>query len=167
MNIFSKLGIRMEESYHHPETPDNIIERFTARLNDRTVSMVMRIVGNTIFLKVPPRTSKWWSPELTVKIESKSEGSVIKEVTGPNPGTFTLAMFVITLAIVIIFFALMFVFSQIQLGLPPLISLLIIGGSSLIAFLVLVILSWGRRKARPQMKEMKSFVSEIITGGSK
>ncbi len=162
MNIFSKLGIRMEESSFHPKIPDDIIKRFTTRKNNYTDSIEMRIVGNTVFLKVPPGANKWWSPELTLRIELKPEGSIVKEIAGPNPGTFTLAMFVIIAAIVIIFFALMFVFSQIQLGLPPLISLLVIGGSSLIVLLVLVILSWGRRKAKPQMKEMKNFVSDVI-----
>ena len=58
-----------------------------------------------------------------MNIEPHDEGSMIKKVTGPNPGTFTFAMFVIIGALVIFFFALMFAFSQIQLNTSPLISL--------------------------------------------
>jgi len=88
---------------------------------------------------------------------------MIREVTGPNPATFTLAMFVIIFAIVIFFFALMFAFSQIQLGTSPLISLLVIAGSATITFLVIVILGWGRKKAHAQMEEMKDFVKEVLS----
>lgn len=165
MNLFSQLGIRLQEQYTHPVKPDELLERFRTGQKARSFDGIIRIVNNSIFIKVPPGTQKWWSPELTVSIEENNEGSGIKEVTGPTPGTFTLAMFIITGAIVIFFFALMFAFSQIQLGLSPFLSVLVIVGASVIALLVLVILGIGRRKAKPQMKVLKDFVREALNPG--
>ena len=163
MNIFNNLGIRFREQYTHTEKPDMLRDRFRDRKEEGNTSLVMQMAYHSVFLKIPADSHKWWSPELTVNIEEDKDGSMIREVTGPNPGTFTLAMFVIIFAIVIFFFALMFAFSQIQLGTSPLISLLVIAGSAIITFLVIVILGWGRRKAHAQMEEMKDFVKEVLS----
>lgn len=162
MSIFNKLGIRFHENYLHPEKPDILLERFRTRQNEGDASLVMQFAYHSIFLKIPNKSHKWWSPELTINIEEHKDGSMIKEVTGPNPGTFTLAMFVITGAIVIFFFALMFAFSQIQLGTSPLISLLVIVGSSILVLIVILVLGLGRKKAQPQMQIMKDFVKQVL-----
>ena len=60
------------------------------------------------------------------------------------------------------FFALMFAFSQIQLGTSPLISLLVIVGVVVLTLLVTMILGIGRKMAQPQMQLMKDFVKEVF-----
>ena len=167
MSIFNNLGIRFREQYTHTEKPDVLRDRFRARKQEKNTSLIMQMAYHSVFLKIPADSHKWWSPELTVNIEEDKNGSLIREVTGPNPGTFTLAMFVIISAIVIFFFALMFAFSQIQLGSSPLISLLAIAGSALITFLVIVALGWGRKKAHAQGEEMKEFVREVLSASLK
>jgi hypothetical protein len=162
MNLFSNLGIRLQEQYYNSEKPEDLIKRFRVRQDEGPASFVMRVVYNSVFIKVPTEDHKWWSPELTVSIEEDEKGSLIKEVTGPNPGTFTLAMFLIIGAFVIFFFALMFALSQIQLGTSPLMSFLVIGGSVAIAVIVLMILAWGRKKAHPQMEMMKDYIRQVI-----
>jgi len=166
MSIFNNLGIRFREHYTHPEKPDVLLDRFKVKQKESISSLEMQITYNSVFLKVPDQSHRWWSPELTINIEEHKEGSVIKEVTGPNPGTFTLAMFFIIGAITIFFFALMFAFSQIQLDKSPLISLIVIAGSTIIAILVIMILGMGRRKAQPQMEMMKEFVKSVLIAGN-
>jgi len=162
MGLFSNLGIRFREQYIHPEKSEVLLERFRTKQKEGISSLVIQMAYHSVFLKVPPKSHKWWSPELTINIEEHEDGSIIKEVTGPNPGTFTLAMFVIIGAIVIFFFALMFAFSQIQLGTSALISLLVIVGSVIIALLVIMVLGWGRKKAHPQREMMKDFVKNTL-----
>ena len=162
MGIFNNLGIRFRENYLHPEKPDILLERFRTWQKEGNPSLVLQIAYHSVFIKIPDKSHKWWSPELTINFEEHEDGSTIKEVTGPNPGTFTLAMFVITGAIVIFFFALMFAFSLIQLGKSPLISLIVIAGSTIIAILVIIILGMGRRMAQPQMQIMKDFVKQVL-----
>ena len=123
----------------------------------------MQIAYHSVFIKMPVKFHRWWSPELTVNLEAHEEGSMIKKITGPNPGTFTLAMFVIIGALVILFFALMFAFSQIQLNTSPLIALLVIAGSVVVELLVIAILGLGRKKAQPQLEQMNDFVNEILS----
>ena len=162
MNLFSNLGIRLQEQYSSSEKPEILLQRFVDLQDKSAENCIMRVVYNSVFIKVPPKDHKWWSPELTLSIEGNEKGSMIKEVTGPNPGTFTLAMFLIIGAFVIFFFALMFALSQIQLGTSPLMSFLVIGGSVAIAVIVLMILAWGRKKARPQMEMIKEYISQIL-----
>jgi len=162
MGIFNNLGIRFRENYTHREKPDIILKKFKIKQIEGSSILDMQIAYHSVFIKVPDKIHKWWSPELTINIEEHEDGSTIKEVTGPNPGTFTLAMFVITGAIVIFFFALMFAFSQIQLGKSPLVSLIVIAGSSIIAMLVIVVLGMGRRKAQSQIEMMKEFVEQVL-----
>lgn len=160
--MFQNIGIRFRDQYYNDEKPDALLEKFKAKQNIKSNPFVIQIAYHSVFLKTPEKDHKWWSPELTVNIEEHENGSKIKEVSGPNPGTFTFAMFVIIFSIVISFFALMFVFSQIQLGTSPHMSLLVIGASIVLAVSVIVILGVGRRKAQPQMQEMKDFVKKVL-----
>jgi len=162
MSIFSNLGIRFREHITHPEKPDILLEWFREKQKEGDSTFIMQIVYHSVFIKVPHKSHRWWSPELTVNIEEHEDGSMIKEVTGPNPGTFMMAMFVIFFSIVIFFFALMLALSQIQLGTSPIISLLVITGSVIAAILVIAILSLGRKKAQPQMNEMKDLVKKVL-----
>jgi hypothetical protein len=162
MGIFNRLGIRFRELETHPENHDVLLQRFKERMKSGHPDVEMQIAYHSVFIKVPQKDHKWWSPELTVNIEEHNGGSQLRKVTGPNPGTFTLAMFVISGALVIFFFALMFAFSQIQLNTSPLISLLVIVGSVLIALLTILVLGWGRKKANPQMEIMNAFVREVL-----
>ena len=160
MSIFNNLGIRFRDHYTHPEKPDIVLDRF--KTMEKEASLEIQIAYHSVFIKIPDEFHRWWSPELTVNIEAHENGSVIKEVTGPNPGTVTLAMFFFIGAITFFFFALMFAFSQIQLDKSPLISLIVIAGSTMVAILVFIILGMGRRKAQPQIEKMKEYVKEVL-----
>ena len=162
MGIFHNLGIRFREIEMNPEKPDVLLQRFRTIKKEGGVSLDMQIVYHSVFIKVPATDHKWWSPELTVNIEDDDEGSLIRKVTGPNPGTFTFAMFVIIAAITIFIFALMFAFSQIQLNTSPLISFSVVAGSVIVALLMIMILGFGRKKAHPQMESMQEFVQQVL-----
>jgi len=141
--MFQNLGIRFRDQYVHNENPDTLLKRFKEKQNNKSNPFIIQIAYHSVFLKIPEKEHKWWSPELTVNIEAHENGSTIKEVSGPNPSTFTFAMFVIIFSIVIFFFALMFVFSQIQLGTSPHLSLLVIGATIVLALSVIIILGLG------------------------
>ena len=163
MSIFHNLGIRFREIEMHSGQPDDLLERFKNRKKEGIADLEMQIVYHSVFLKVTEANHKWWSPELTVNIEEHEQGSLIRKVTGPNPGTFTFAMFVIIGAITIFIFALMFAFSQIQLNTSPLISFIVVGGSIIVALLMIMILGWGRKKAEGQMKLLQDFADKILS----
>lgn len=162
MGIFNHLGIRFRELEVHPEKPDILLERFNDKMKEGTSGIEMQIVYHSVFFKIPQENHRWWSPELTLGIEDHEEGSLLRKITGPNPGTFTLAMFIISFAVVMFIFALMFAFSQIQLNLSPVISLLVTTGSLILAGIVIGVLGWGRKKAQSQMQMMNEFVNEIL-----
>ena len=163
MGIFNNLGIRFREIEMHKEHPDVLLERYKLKKKEGVAGIDMQIVYHSVFLKIPHADHKWWSPELTVNIEEHEEGALIRKVTGPNPGTFTFAMFVIIGAITIFFFALMFAFSQIQLSVSATGSLLVVGGSVVVAVLMVMILGWGRKKAEGQMKVLQDFADKVLS----
>lgn len=160
--MLRNIGIRLHEQYSHCENPETLIDRFTRVKNPDDRRLHFQVIEKAVFMKVPPPYHRWWSPELTVTVEKSDNGSVVKEVTGPNPSTFTLSMFVIIGAAVILFFAIIFAFSQISLNTSPVIALMVSGGCIIVVTAVLGFLALGRKKAHSQIKLMKQFVKETL-----
>ena len=78
MSIFDKLGIRFHEQYTHHEKPEILLERFKSKQKESGTSLILQMAYHSVFLKIPPKEHKWWSPELTVNIEDHEKGSLIK-----------------------------------------------------------------------------------------
>jgi len=112
------LGINIRRMYGHKESADTLLNRFIATLEMKRVPFVMQIANNLIILKVTEEESKWWSPELNLRIEREEEGSMIYEVVGPNASTFTLAMFFILFSAVVFIAAFIMMLAQMQIGIP-------------------------------------------------
>ena len=74
MGIFSRLGIRFRELETHPENHDVLLQRFKDRMKEGHPDVEMQIAYHSIFIKVPQKDHKWWSPELTVRIQLDSMG---------------------------------------------------------------------------------------------
>jgi hypothetical protein len=126
---------------------------------------LLQIAGEKIFIKIPPERHKWWSPELYLVVGEQDDHSHIREVLGPNPQVFMLSMFLISLGAVISFFALIVALSQFNLGMSATLFLTIGLAALVLIGIVLVWMARGRRKARPQMEELRAFVRGVIGEG--
>ena len=160
--MLHKIGIRFVEEYGSGDPKDVLLGKFTDRKKDAGIQVMIQVANESVFIQLSKEIHRWWSPELVVRIEEKDNGSMIKEVIGPDSGTFTLTMFVLTGSLTIFTFALLVVFSQISLSQSPAISLVITGASVLIGVGALVTMAWARRKAKTQIQILRNFVRETL-----
>jgi hypothetical protein len=69
-------------------------------------------------LKIPENERHYWSPQLTLQVEKRGDGSYIRGLYGPNPTVWTMFVFFYTLFAVIGLIGTIFGLSQLQLGYP-------------------------------------------------
>ena len=99
---------------------------------------------------------------MNLRIETENEKSMIYEVVGPNASTFTSAMFMILLGIVVFIAAFIMMLAQMQLGIS---SALASVGTALSGFLVIVslsVLALGRMKATEQVARLREFAKTTL-----
>ena len=158
----SNVGIKLRDHYDVALDQDTIVGRFQRRMKDPSNDYLLQIAGEKIFIKIPSSRHKWWSPELYLVVGKREGASHIREVLGPNPQVFMLSMFMISLGAVISFFALIVALSQFNLGMSATLFLTIGLAALILIGIVLFIMAIGRRRARPQMQELRDFAASVI-----
>ena len=157
-----KIGVKLRKQYDREETPDELISRFNNKFESESIPIIGKTLGDHVFLKILPEQKHYWSPEMDITFEKKEKGSYVREVIGPNSNIYTLTMSLLFFTGVLLFFAIMFLSSQITLNLPTTTTWILIGIGVIIIFLLLLIMYVGRIKAKPQIILMKDFVDSVI-----
>jgi hypothetical protein len=158
----NNIGIKLRDHYDVPQKQEDILKQIHKTNKDPNNRYIMQIAGEKIFIRIPREEQRWWSPEIYIVVDEKGDGSHIREVLGPNPQVFMLSMFLIVFGSVLGLFALIFALSQASLGISPAIALGIAGGSLLIIIAMLIVMAVGRKKAQPQMQELRDFFKQMI-----
>ena len=156
------MSINIRRKYNHKSSASNLLDRFAAMIQTDSKHVWIQIAGNLITLKVKPEQARWWSPELNLRIESEDDTTVLYELVGPNPGTFTFAMFSLLLGAVVFIAALIMMLAQIQLGLSSTLAIIGTLASVVTIISVLLILALGRWKAKEQVKSLRDFAAKIM-----
>ncbi len=157
-----KLGVKLRKQYDREETPEVLLLKFRSRFESQSNPVMGNIVGDHIFFKILPGQRHYWSPEMDITFEKKEKGTYVREVIGPNSNIYTLTMSLLFFTAVLLFFAIMFLSSQITLDLPTTTTWIFIWIGVMIVLLLLLIMYFGRRKAKPQMIFMKEFVDSVM-----
>lgn len=157
-----KIGVKVRRQYNREETPDELLAKFRNSFEFDNNPVIGKILGEHVFLKVPPEQKHYWSPEMDITFEKKEEGTYVREVIGPNSNIYTLTMSLLFFVIVLLFFALMFLFSQISLDMPTTTTWFLIGIGLVVVLLLLLFMYLGRIKAKPQVLLMKDFVKKVM-----
>lgn len=158
--MFSNLGINFRRQYANMHSQEELLRRFRKLASSRPADFNLTSGNDKVFIRF--NRSNWFSPELTLTIEDKGNGSLIREVIGPNPATFTLTIFIITGGFIILFLALMVALSQISLGMSSFWSFFTAASAGLFSILFYLFIWSGRYRARGQMEELNRFVQGII-----
>ncbi len=157
------FGINIRNRYELNEHPEQVLRKFIRRLNDSSQPFNLKTANNKVFFKTRAEEAKWWSPELSISIEQSENGTLIREVMGPNPETFTFTIFGIIGGSVLCFFAVMLALSQLNLGLSPTLSLVVAALALLFILIIYSTIALGRRRAASQMKAMTDYAKEIMS----
>jgi hypothetical protein len=157
-----KLGVKLRNQYDWEEKPDDLLSKFKNKFESPSNPVMGKILGDHVFLKILPEQRHYWSPEMDITFEQKEKGTYVREVIGPNSNIYTLTMSLLFFTGVLLFFAIMFLSSQITLDLPTTTTWIFIWIGVMIVLLLLLIMYFGRRKAKPQIVLMKNFVDSVM-----
>ncbi len=94
------------------ENQQEILDKFTANLEDEDCKYCSKISGNHVFLDVPKSEEHFWSPQLQVEIiKGENDKTIVKGILGPKPQVWTFFMFLhfVVAAAFIIFFVIFYV----------------------------------------------------------
>lgn len=130
-----------------------------AKKKDFTVNQV----DEHIFIKFKKEHQHFWSPQLHLEVdEAEDDSSKVYGVFGPNPTLWTFFMFLhFGIGTIFLIFGI-WTYSNWSLGKPYGLHL---------GILILMVLFWvsfyvfgrlGKKKGRPQMKELHLFMREVI-----
>jgi hypothetical protein len=156
------FGVKLRRQYHVDIPAEDLLSRFKSTLNHKPEGLTGKVVQHHVYLKIDGPGKHGYSPESTLTIEKTENGAYVREVTGPNPAVFTFSMFLLFLTIVVLIFAILFLFTQISLDLPTNLTRNAIIGILIFLGLVYAFMYYGRWKARPQMDFLRSFIEKVI-----
>ena len=124
---------------------------------------IVTVVDDHIFIKIPQERRHFWSPQLHLELLEMGEGkSKLFGLFGPNPTIWTMFMFFhFIVAAVFIGFGI-WAYSLWSLEqdytIQTFVSILMV----LVWFILYFIGRLGRRAGKPEMRELYSFMSEIL-----
>lgn len=157
------MGIKFRRQFTIKKSSEFLIKKFQADSKNNSDTLCEQIVDNHILLKVLSKNRHYWSPEMNITIDENEDGnSFVREVIGPGPAIFTLTMFLLLFGGVLLLFTIMFLFSQISLGLPTDTTWLLIILSLIILASGLIMMYVGRRNAKDQMECLREYEENII-----
>lgn len=160
--MLENFGINIRRYYELTDNQEELLYRFKKYQLQPDDAFLLSSGNDKVFIKVKDEASRWWSPELTLTIEAAEKGSFVREVAGPNPATFTMTIFLLTVGVMILFLALMVALSQVSLGLSSAVSFLIAGLAAAFILSTYIIIWKGRKKAEGQIMVLRDFANRII-----
>lgn len=88
-----KLRIRPRFSILSDKSADDLNAAVRMRLSEDDFTVIGEAITGHLTLLIPLKDRKWWSPRLTISIESEDSGSRVRGVYSPDPGLWTMFMF--------------------------------------------------------------------------
>jgi len=156
------MGINIRRRYEHPQSQTEISNKFKQLVDQGDLPYIPQVAHHLISVSVRKEHHRWWSPELTLRLEGESSVTTIFETIGPNPSMFTLAMFFVSMGAAIMIAALMWALSQMTVGEPSSLAWIITGLSGLLILISFLVLAMGRNKAAEQVSGLRSFTVKVL-----
>lgn len=156
-NTESKLRIRPRFKLEVPLNPAVIKDQIKLALDSNESTCKGDIVDNHVILRIPAKQQHYWSPQLTLTVETISEGSLIRGLYGPKPGVWTMFVFFYSAIGFLTMMGLIFGLSQMMLKLNPYgLWSIPIGGFLLTGLFITSKI--GQRLSMEQMHQLKDFL---------
>lgn len=160
-NTDSKLRIRPRFQLEVPLDPSHIKDQIKDGLDAEAATCKGTIVDNHVILKIPLSEQHYWSPQLTLTVESKNGNSLIRGLYGPKPGVWTMFVFFYSAIGFLTMMGLIFGLSQMMLKMEayglwsvPVGGLLLTG--------LFVMSKIGQRLGYDQMHQLKDFLDRSL-----
>ncbi len=161
----SSLQIRPKYKKDSNLTPDLVVDEIKLKLNT-SKTVTGRIINYKVYLKLPKEESKYWSPELNVKVSRSGKGSVIKGFAGPNLNVWATFMILYGLSVALFLFGGLLGISEKMLGIDSY-WILSVPGSIILFVLVFLASKIGERMGADQLIMLRNFLDKAIISAEK
>lgn len=98
------------------KTPIEIERALQQRLTTHRADCTGKIITNHITLCIPIENQHYWSPQLSLSLEEKENGTIIHGLYGPSPNVWTLFMFGYATSGILVLFVVITGTSKLSLG---------------------------------------------------
>ena len=154
-----RIRPRFIQSLH--ESPEEIYGKFRDRLTEKDGQVTGIAIPNHIILKIHEEQRHYWSPQLSLSLEEKGDGTLVRGLYGPNPNVWATFFFGYAAIGIIALFTGMIGLSQWFLGLTAY-WLWAIPVCLFIFLLLYLIAQAGQKVGAQQMFELHHFYEETI-----
>ena len=157
----NNLRIRPRFRKEVSDAPEIVKDKIKTALESNSANCTGKIVDSHVIFKIPVGQQHYWSPQLTLDLEPKTGGSLIRGLYGPKPGVWTMFVFFYSAIGFLTMMGLIFGLSQMTLKMDPYgLWAVPIGGILLIGFFV--ISKIGQRLGQEQMQQLKDFLDDSL-----
>ena len=157
----NKLRVRPRFRKNVTDTPEMVSAKIKSALEYEDETCSGTIVKNYVVLKIPTSQQHYWSPQLTLELESIKNGTLIRGLYGPKPGVWTMFVFFYSSIGFLTLMGLIFGLSQMMLKMDPYgLWSVLIGGVLLIG--LFVVSKIGQGLGMNQMLQLKDFLDNSL-----
>lgn len=161
MKINNEITLRPRFSIQVKGTRATVLEKFQnqkQRQNEYRISCV----DSHIFISLPKEKQHFWSPQLHLEIFDNQPQTEIRGFFGPNPTVWTMFIFFHVVVAVLFMVDLIWLYSDYQLKNPVGFQIGIALGLIGIWILLYIAGRIGKRKGKPDMKNLYEFMEKTI-----
>ncbi len=156
-----RIRIRPRYNFTVPLDKESVLNKLRDAIGNPDAHIEGKFVKPLVVISIPEEDRHFWSPELSLDIEKKEEGTEIRCVLGPRPALWTMFTAFYSFAVLIGVAGLVLGFSQLTLGMNaygfwfvPLSIILIVSAY--------VIALTGQKLAYDQMLLLRSFIKNSL-----
>ena len=157
----SKLHIRPRFQLEVPLDPAIIKDQIKLALDSNESTCKGNIVDNHVILRIPVSQQHYWSPQLTLTVDTLDGGSQIRGLYGPKPGVWTMFVFFYSAIGFLTLMGLIFGLSQMMLNMDAY-GLWSFPVGSFLLFGLFIISKIGQGLGHDQMHQLKDFLDNTL-----
>src|SRR5690606_13354897 len=125
---------------------------------------IVSCVDDHIFIKLPKKEQHFWSPQLHLELAEKAETKcLLKGFFGPNPSVWTMFIFLHVAVGILFMVNATWLYSNYNLGNSKNIQIMIAIGLILTWILLYFAGAMGKKKGKPDMRELYNFMLKTIS----
>ena len=157
----SGIELRPRFKIESKYSPEEIIQKICTQIKDKEAPCEGSIITNHVVLRLPDPDVHFWSPQLSIDVSEKINGSIIKGLFGPSPNVWTMFMFFYMGIGIFGLFGLFYGLSQWTIGNTPY-ALWSLPIAILAELLIYLIAHSGKAKAKRQMNQLNTILQKVL-----
>ncbi|MEZ4858540.1 MAG: GTP-binding protein [Flavobacteriaceae bacterium] len=162
MELGEEIVLRPRFQFSLEGNPEDALNAFE-RVKNNTEDIVITLVDQHVFLKIPKHKQHFWSPQLDLEIACFEEGKTsLKGLFGPKPAVWTMFMFFhFAVASLFIGFGI-WAYTNASLDTPYLLPLVLMGLMVVVWFMLYMAGRMGKQAGKKEMLKLYGFMKKTL-----